>query len=135
MNLPELFHKKLVLLALTVVGLLLYTGFNVWLFQTNQKKPAVTNQTTNQGASQQASGFLNGLSEKQGNQATSTGQTSPYSPTPTPTPRPTGPGRYACDPNGICGDYGDEQRKSCPVTFADRYCLDSCGDKTKWCSQ
>jgi hypothetical protein len=49
----------------------------------------------------------------------------PMPPTPTPTPL-QGPGIYACDPDGICGNYSDDMRKPCPKTFADSHCLGMC---------
>lgn len=56
--------------------------------------------------------------------------------TPTPTPRPTGPGTFACSPEGVCNLYSDEMRKtSCTTTFADTLCLDQCTDSTKRCSK
>lgn len=52
------------------------------------------------------------------------------------TPAPLkGPGIYACDPFGICNNYGDEQRKSCPVTFADSHCLGQCKDSARRCTR
>ena len=56
-----------------------------------------------------------------------------FEPTPTPTPL-QGPGIYGCDPNGICNSYGDKERSSCPVTFADPGCLGRCADTKNHCS-
>ena len=54
----------------------------------------------------------------------------PPTPTNKPTPTPTintGPGMYACDPNGICNVYGDPSGSGqCPKTFADIQCLQQC---------
>ena len=58
----------------------------------------------------------------------------PVSHSPTPTPL-EGPGRYACAPTGDCTDYSDEIRKTCPRTFADRSCLNQCGEKSVRCTQ
>lgn len=57
-------------------------------------------------------------------------------PTTTPTPRPTGPGNYACSPEGVCNLYSDEMRTQyCRKTYADPLCLDQCADPAKRCSK
>lgn len=56
--------------------------------------------------------------------------------TPTPTPRPTGPGVYACSPEGVCNLYSDEMRRQyCAKTYADPLCLDQCADRANQCSK
>lgn len=63
----------------------------------------------------------------------------PASPLPdlSPTPRPTGPGTYACSPQGVCNHYKNPENEEfdCPVTFADLHCLDQCEDLTKRCKK
>ena len=54
----------------------------------------------------------------------------------TPTPQPTGPGEFACAPDGTCNRYGEDARKQyCSVTYADTLYLDSCSDTTKQCNK
>ncbi len=57
-------------------------------------------------------------------------------PTPTPEKPLTGPGDYACSPEGMCNLYGDNQRTQyCKDTFADPFCLLQCGNKAKQCTK
>lgn len=67
----------------------------------------------------------------------STGPESTSVSAPSPTPRPKGPGTYACSPAGVCNEYADPKKEEygCPVTFADRLCLDSCNDVAKRCTK
>lgn len=51
---------------------------------------------------------------------------------PTPTP-PAPPGRYACDPGGICNSYADPQGSGCPITFAATDCNNACADPANRC--
>lgn len=54
--------------------------------------------------------------------------------TPTPTPPPQGPGQYACSAWGDCKEWDSQiQKVNCTVTYADRYCLNQCGDVSKRC--
>jgi len=50
-------------------------------------------------------------------------------------PPPTGPGVYACDPEGDCRLYEDKIRtEKCTTTFADSACLKACNDTSKRCT-
>ncbi len=53
---------------------------------------------------------------------------------PTPTPPPQ-PGRYACDPSGICNSYGDPIASGCPVTYNQSDCNNACGNPANRCLQ
>lgn len=57
--------------------------------------------------------------------------------TPLPIPTPNlGPGPNACDPLGVCNNYGDTSVSSgCPRTFADSTCLKQCDNKEARCAK
>lgn len=137
MDLPAFFHKKSVLLILGLVVLLLYAGVNVWIYQQGRNKATITTGKESGTSSKNSGigGIFEKLIPKNSPSQTSSQQPTPTPFLPTPTPRPTGPGQYACDPLGICNDYGNEERKSCTTTFADRHCLDQCGDAAKRCTK
>lgn len=90
-------------------------------------------------------GFGLGIFDKGSGEETQGGSTVPTSnktePTSvsvtSPTPRPKGPGTYACSPSGVCNEYDDPKKEDygCPVTFADRFCLDSCNDLGERCAK
>lgn len=89
---------------------LLYAAFNLWVYRF----------------------AINGKASS----PTTLWQTVTSSPSPTPTPRPTGPGEYACSPEGDCNVYSNEMRRQyCTQTYADSRCLDQCGDKNKLCTK
>lgn len=156
-------HKTLII-AVFAVGVLLYVGFNWWVFTYAQKlqtkgaskssSVSGTNSNSNTGDSnanpiQTFIQYINkptNLSTR--NQANptpiyiDTGKSlSPgFTPAPTaapPTPTPTpiqGPGKYACDPDGVCGAYSDTMRAQyCTASYADRNCLGQCIDSSKRC--
>ncbi len=54
-------------------------------------------------------------------------------PTSTPAQTPIQPGGYACAPGGYCNSYSDPIGSGCPVTFADQFCMNQCGDPANWC--
>ncbi len=113
MSLPR---KRVVLIVVIAVAVFLYAGFNLWVFRyARSGKPQET---------------YKGLTlPKQGDTLTETVSE-------TPTPRPTGPGQYACSPEGICNLYGKEQRAQyCTTTYADSFCLDQCGNKNNLCTK
>ncbi len=117
---PKWKHR-VTLITLAVVAVILYAGFNVWLY-----KGMIINENSSFPAT--ATGSMRKNEQRTGSQLLT-----PV-PTPTPTPRPTGPGQYACDPVGQCKIYSDDVRvEKCPVTYADLHCLDQCGDTTKRC--
>lgn len=108
--------KKAALIAAAVI---LYAALNVWVYRiaTSGRSVLPIRINTDKSTSPQAR------------------EQKPVA-TPTPTPRPTGPGDYACSPEGVCNLYSDEMRKQyCTTTYADPGCLDQCGDKAKQCSK
>lgn len=119
LNLP-----KPVIFFLIGVVLVIYTGFNYWLFVGRNTAAALS--------SAQHSSFNSNQFPNSGQSAQANGP--PPTPLPTPTPL-RGPGQYACDPTGICNDYSDEMRKNCTFTFADRNCLEQCANPAKRCKQ
>lgn len=116
--------SKVVVLAFLIVGLVIVLGILTYAFL-----------STN-------GGFFGLGSSKEDTQEVFTGP-APTKPAPTsivetsPTPRPKGPGTYACSPSGVCNEYDDPKKEGygCPVTFADRFCLDSCSDLAKRCAK
>ena len=120
-NFLSLFRRQPAMIGLVVV-LLILLGLGVWYFLYPKE-----------GAS------LFGIQREQTSTETPGDETGEFliSPTSSPTPRPTGPGTYACDPNGICNEYDGPEKPEydCPKTFADRFCLDSCEDLTVRCKK
>ncbi len=119
--------KKVLIILLAILGIAAYVAGSFWVIGIMQGK-----------------GTTVPFIPKQNTAATTTdlpqGPIATPTPKPTPTPMPTptplqGPGRYACDADGICGDFSDERRKSCPKTFADPHCLGMCAAQSVRCSQ
>lgn len=110
---------KPVVILLVSLGIVVYIIFIIWFFNSG----TIFKKTSN----------LSGASQM-GNPTATPVPPTPKTPTPTPTPL-QGPGQYACDPQGICNNYSDIMRKNCPVTFADRNCLEQCGNAAKRCTQ
>ena len=118
---PTVFQDRLPLVILFFIFLITSTFILSFLYFQREDKLKVKNQAP----------F---------NSSTSSITSSPTpSPTSTPAPSPTplqGPGTYACDPLGICGDYSEEMRKdNCTVTYADRNCLHACADPVNRCKR
>lgn len=112
--------KKILIIILVILGIGAYAFGSVWVIRMLKNSNVGAASTTNS----QAEEF-------------SPAATNPPTPTKNlPPPAPLqGPGEYACDPYGICNHYSDEMRKFCPVTYADRNCLNKCGDQSTHCSQ
>lgn len=126
---------KLILVSLSLLGLIGYIAFNIWLFRSSifgsntvNTVQSIIPSRESPTPTQNIPALLTPLSSKPSL------PTAPNTPIPTAAPL-QGPGRYACDPLGLCNDYSDEMRKFCTTTFADRHCLNQCGDQTKWCKQ
>ena len=118
------------LIFLVGLGLLIYAAGSIWLV----KKQVKGNQGAstvfpwqNKTAAGKNSGFF--LPSSTSHPTTF----SSYLLLPTSTPL-QGPGKYACAPTGDCTDYSDEARQSCPRTFADRSCLNQCGNPGVRCT-
>lgn len=124
--------KKALIITLVILGLAAYTAGSFWVIGMIQQGtiplPFTKKQTMEANATNTAQTNFPG--------ATQTTQHPTSIPTPIPTPTPLqGPGRYACDADGICGDFSDERRQSCPKTFADFHCLGMCGTPSVRCSK
>lgn len=130
------FHRhKLLFMVVIFVGILLYAGFNFWVYRYAKRGSAPSPEALLETVSNKGAGFGGFQGKAQGRIPTPAPRASP-APTATPTPRPTGPGDYACDPYGVCNKYSDEARKQyCTMTYADFRCLDQCGDKEKQCTK
>lgn len=109
--------------AIIAIAVIVYAAVNVWVYRiatsrrTTQRSEAPIHVDTDTSLAPQ----------RRENKPTAT---------PTPTPRPTGPGKFACSPEGVCNLYSDEVRKTyCTQTYADALCLDQCADPTKRCSK
>lgn len=141
---PAFFRNRLMLRAsprsrfgvIVTVGVLLYATFNVWVYQYssgNAPSPKALWQTVTKSTTSFPG--LTGLNPVKKQGSTLPESSSPP-PTLTPTPRPTGPGSYACSPEGTCNLYGDAVRTQyCTKTYADSLCLDQCKDKSKQCTK
>jgi len=119
-------HKKALIITLVILGIIVYIILSFWVVGMMKHTTATTTHSpqTNVPTGSQTTQLPTSLPTHQ--------------PTPTPLPTPTpmqGPGRYACDKDGICGDFSDQMRKYCPKTFADRNCLGMCGTPSVRCSQ
>lgn len=125
------------------VAVLLFAAFNVWTFQWAKSGKAPSPEALLQTiipprqSFQRLNPATQGLTLPDPNSPPVIPNSPPVIPaSPTPTPRPTGPGEYACDPYGVCNRYENAARKEfCTVTFADRFCLDQCGEKEKQCKK
>lgn len=124
--------SKPIIIFFGLILLVSYIGLNIWLFYSSGivKKTANLFPLTNTSTAT----IPHSSNNSQANFQTATALGPTATPTPTPTPL-QGPGRYACDPYGICKDYSDEMRKNCTTTFADRDCLGQCGNAAKRCTQ
>lgn len=151
------------MIAVVILGVLLYAGVNVWVFryakEIRQKSASSGTPAQNQTSSspslieriREAGKSAVGELKKLGGPTPipkpihiDTGKSlspqftpMPSQPVSTPTPTPIqGPGKYACDPDGVCGSYSETMRTQyCPATYADLNCLNQCGDTAKRCKQ
>lgn len=106
---------------IVAVGIIVYAAFNVWVYQYSKSGKASSPAAIRQAVTAPGASF-NVLNTRFG------------LPTPTPTPRPTGPGSYACSPEGDCNVYSDAARTQyCTRTYADSRCLNQCGTKENQC--
>ncbi len=119
-------RHKLLFGALVIIGVFLYAGFNLWVYQYSTSGKASSPKALWQTMTKSESGF---------ERLTGPGPVTTPSPSPTPTPPPTGPGQYACDEYGICNLYEDARRVGCPKTYADPHCQNECGDTTVRCQK
>lgn len=126
MNEPVKPHHGILFWSVVTALTIGYGLFNFWVyrFATSGKAPSPTKIW--QTVTKSGTGFP-GVTEQS--------PSPPRTPSPTPLPRPTGPGNYACSAEGDCNLYSDEMRQSCPATFADSRCLDSCTDTGKRCKK
>lgn len=115
-----LHRHKLFFVVVILVGILLYAGFNFWIYRYAKLGSAPSPEALLETVSNKGAGFGGFQGKAQGR-------------IPTTAPRPTGPGSYACDPLGNCNIYENPEEIGCPKTFADSRCLDSCGDTNVQC--
>lgn len=155
---PPKRRHHLILIALAAITGSLYIAFNVWAYWYAKSGKAPSPAAIWQRATKGVSGFQGSLTgsltgsrpviplsappappsfipTNAGIQSTIPSTPSQI-PTPTPTARPTGPGPFACSPDGTCNRYGEDARKQyCTVAFADSLCLDNCDDTSKRCTK
>lgn len=137
MNFP---HRHKILFGIMVcVGIIVYASFNVWVYRHATSSKVLKGDSLpfkDQGKPQGVT-LTPVIPANAGIQNTITPTPTPTpTSTPTPTPRPTGPGQYACSPEGACNLYGDEVRTQyCTKTYADSKCLDECGKKENQCAK
>lgn len=126
-------NYKLLFGIIIVISVFAFAIFNVWIFsQSSKKNNASSLETIRQSAaSSDPTKRVATFPSDDGSKRIPT-----TIPTATPTPRPTGPGNYACSPDGACNSYSNEMRKQyCTITYADNLCLDQCKDKSKTCTK
>lgn len=114
--------KRIVIGGIIIIAVVLYSGFNIWVYRLAKSGGAPQSEKILQPITGKGAGFGSFQRESEGH-------------IPTLTPRPTGPGPFACSPDGACNSYGEEMRKQCPITFADYRCLDTCDDASKRCGK
>lgn len=119
--------RQIILLTLIILGLTVYIFGSIWLITASVVKTNCAAQTT--------VCTLPGLATPSAQSLPLPDSSSAHFPlfmTPTPL---QGPGQYACSSTGDCADFSEAARKTCPVTFADRHCLNQCADPVKRCKQ
>lgn len=108
--------------AIVAAAVIVYAALNVWVF-----RYATSGRVASPMEAIKSGGFPSAAPKALETKPTAT---------PTPTPRLTGPGTYACSPEGVCNLYSDQMRKDyCTQTYADALCLDQCADPAKRCSR
>lgn len=129
-----LHRHKFIFGIIVTVGVIVYIAFNLWVYRSATGGNTPLRKEVWQKVTKSGAGFqtVTGL-----NPATPfSSPPAEQDPAPRDTPRPTGPGSYACSPEGTCNVYNDETRKQfCTTTYADNRCLDQCGEKEKQCKK